>query len=74
VKDWRPRSADLSSGRSAFDRSAVSHWALAGIALPNDASVALHDRFGFRRVGHVTEQGWKFGHYWDVAWHERAVE
>jgi len=49
------------------------HRALAGIALPNDASVALHERFGFRRVAHFSEQGRKFGRYWDVDWYERPI-
>jgi phosphinothricin acetyltransferase len=49
------------------------HRALAGIALPNPASVALRHRFGFARVGQFTEQGRKFGRYWDVAWFERAL-
>jgi phosphinothricin acetyltransferase len=43
------------------------HRAYAGIALPNPASVALHERFGFKRAAHFTEQGRKFGRYWDVA-------
>lgn len=42
------------------------HRASAGIALPNPASVALHERFGFKKVGLFTEQGRKFGRYWDV--------
>lgn len=50
------------------------HRALAGIALPNDASVKLHERFGFRRVAHFTEQGHKFGRFWDVAWYERPLD
>jgi phosphinothricin acetyltransferase len=49
------------------------HRAFAGIGLPNDASVALHERCGFRRVAHFSEQGRKFGRYWDVDWFERAV-
>ena len=49
------------------------HRAYAGIALPNDASVALHHRFGFREAGRFTEQGFKFGRYWDVAWFEREM-
>ena len=48
------------------------HRAYAGIALPNPASVRLHERSGFRRVGYFTEQGRKFGRYWDVAWFERG--
>jgi phosphinothricin acetyltransferase len=49
------------------------HRALAGIALPNPASIALHERFGFKRVAHFTEQGRKFGRYWDVAWYEKPL-
>lgn len=48
------------------------HRACAGIAMPNPASVRLHERFGYRHVGTFTEQGRKFGRYWDVAWFERA--
>jgi phosphinothricin acetyltransferase len=46
---------------------------LGGITLPNDASVALHHRFGFRQVGVFTRNGRKFGQYWDVAWFERPL-
>jgi phosphinothricin acetyltransferase len=49
------------------------HRAYAGIALPNPASIALHERFGFKRVAHFTEQGRKFGRYWDVAWYEKPL-
>jgi phosphinothricin acetyltransferase len=49
------------------------HRACAGISLPNPASIALHERYGFREVGRFTEQGRKFGRYWDVAWYERPM-
>ena len=49
------------------------HRAYAGITLPNPASIALHERFGFRRAAHFTEQGRKFGRYWDVAWYEKPL-
>jgi phosphinothricin acetyltransferase len=49
------------------------HRALAGIALPNPASVRLHQRFGFRRVAFYTEQGRKFDRYWDVAWYQKDL-
>jgi phosphinothricin acetyltransferase len=48
------------------------HRFLAGVTMPNPGSVAIHEAFGFRRVGYFTEQGYKFGRYWDVAWFERA--
>lgn len=44
---------------------------VAGYTLPNPASAALHERFGFKRVGVFSEVGRKFGKYWDVAWNER---
>jgi phosphinothricin acetyltransferase len=49
------------------------HRAYAGIALPNPASIALHERFGFKKVAHFTEQGRKFNRYWDVAWFEKPL-
>jgi phosphinothricin acetyltransferase len=48
------------------------HRAYAGIALPNPSSIALHERFGFKRVALFTEQGRKFERFWDVAWYEKA--
>lgn len=49
------------------------HRAYAGIALPNPASVALHEKLGFKRVALFSEQGRKFGRYWDVAWFEKPL-
>jgi phosphinothricin acetyltransferase len=49
------------------------HRAYAGVALPNDASLALHERLGFREVGTYVEVGRKFGRYWDVRWFERQL-
>jgi phosphinothricin acetyltransferase len=42
------------------------HRAYGGITLPNAASVALHQRFGFRHIGSYDQVGRKFGKYWDV--------
>jgi phosphinothricin acetyltransferase len=47
------------------------HVALAGIALPNDASVALHRKFGFTEVGVFHEYAVKNGEYVDSMWMER---
>jgi L-amino acid N-acyltransferase YncA len=41
----------------------------AGIALPNPASVALHEAIGMRRVALYERVGWKFGAWHDVAWY-----
>ena len=49
------------------------HALLAGITLPNDASVALHERFGFTLAGVTHAVGRKFDRYWDVGWYERIL-
>ena len=61
--------------QALFDalRGADVHRALAGITLPNPASVALHRRFGFESVGVFSEVGYKFERFWDVEWFQRAV-
>lgn len=47
--------------------------AFAGIALPNDASVALHRGVGFEPIGVFRRIGWKFGAWHDVAWFQRTL-
>ena len=42
--------------------------ALGGIALPNDASVGLHEACGFKLVGVYRGIGFKHGTWWDVGW------
>jgi phosphinothricin acetyltransferase len=49
------------------------HMAYAGVALPNEASLALHRRFGFAEVGTFREVGRKFDRWWDVTWLARVV-
>lgn len=49
------------------------HRAFAGIALPNEASLRLHARFGFRECGRYSEAGRKFGRYWDVLRLEKTL-
>ena len=44
------------------------HRAYGGIALPNEASVRLHEAVGFRPVGVYERVGWKFGAWHDVGW------
>jgi|GEM_PF-43662 len=45
--------------------------AVAGIAIPNPASVALHERMGFHAIGTFCQVGRKFDRYWDVLWMQR---
>ncbi len=49
------------------------HMAMAAITLPNEASCAIHERFGFTRVGVLREVGRKFDQYWDVVWYEKKL-
>ena len=42
------------------------HVAIGGIAIPNPASVALHEKLGFKKVAHYTEVGFKFDRWIDV--------
>jgi phosphinothricin acetyltransferase len=44
--------------------------AVAGITLPNDASVGLHEACGFKPIGVSRRIGWKAGAWWDVGWWE----
>ena len=44
------------------------HSALAGIALPNDASIRLHEKMGFTKAAHFTEVGFKFNRWIDVGY------
>ncbi len=44
------------------------HAVLGGIALPNAASVALHEKCGFKKVAHLSEVGFKFGRWIDVGY------
>lgn len=44
------------------------HVACAGITLPNDASVGLHEALGFEPVGVYRGIGWKAGAWRDVGW------
>ncbi len=43
------------------------------ITIPNDPSVALHERFGFRRAALYPSMGYKFGGWHDVAWYEKLL-
>jgi phosphinothricin acetyltransferase len=48
------------------------HAVMGGIALPNEASVALHEKFGLRRVALFAEVGFKFGRWIDVGYWQRT--
>lgn len=49
-------------------RARGMHAVIGGVALPNAASVALHERFGFRKVAHFGQVGHKLGRWVDVGY------
>ena len=49
------------------------HRAYAGVTLPNEASLRLHQRFGFQQIAVYGEVGRKFGRYHDVMWFEKRL-
>jgi L-amino acid N-acyltransferase YncA len=72
----RGNGAGSSLYAALFDRleeAGTFHRAFAGIALPNDASVALHRKHGFEPVGVYREVGKKFGRWIDVWWWQRGL-
>jgi L-amino acid N-acyltransferase YncA len=66
-------------GRLLYERlieemTALGYVSLfAGIALPNDASVGLHEAVGFRPVGVYRSVGFKHGQWRDVGWWQRPL-
>jgi phosphinothricin acetyltransferase len=55
-----------------FDKLAETnvHAIFAGIAMPNDASIIFHERFGFEKIAHFKEVGYKLGRWIDVGYWE----
>ena len=50
------------------------HTLLAGITQPNEASVRLHESFGFKRVALFERVGWKFDRWHDVGYWELLLQ
>ncbi|MDJ1138105.1 GNAT family N-acetyltransferase [Streptomyces iconiensis] len=71
----RGRGIGTSLYRALFDSLAGEpvHVTLAGIAMPNDASVALHRKFGFTEVGVFSEYAVKHGQYISSQWMQRLA-
>jgi L-amino acid N-acyltransferase YncA len=49
------------------------HLAIGGIALPNPASIALHEKLGFEKVAQFREVGFKFDRWTDVGYWQLAL-
>jgi len=58
-----------------FDRLVERGYrtAVAGMTLPNDASVGLHQALGFEPIGTYRKIGWKLNSWHDVAWVQRPL-
>ncbi|MGA7922681.1 MAG: N-acetyltransferase family protein [Thermoplasmata archaeon] len=75
----RPDATGQGVGRRLYDAlfQAIAqediHRIVAVIAQPNPASVALHEKFGFFKIGVLSEVGRKLGRFWDVAYFERPL-
>lgn len=50
------------------------HSMVAGIEAENEASIALHEKFGFEEVAHFKEVGWKFGRWMDLKFLELIIK
>jgi L-amino acid N-acyltransferase YncA len=74
-----PRHQRRGAGRSLYEALLAElaaqgyRVALAGIALPNDASVGLHEACGFTPVGVYQGIGFKHDTWWDVGWWQREL-
>jgi len=58
----------------ASAKEAGIHAVIGGVALPNPGSVALHERFGFKKSAQFSEVGWKFGQWIDVGYWELLLK
>lgn len=73
--DYRRRGVGRAAYSSLFACLRLQGFraAYAGIALPNAASVALHESMGFERVGVYPKVGYKLGAWHDVGWWRLAL-
>lgn len=55
-------------------RASGKHAMVGALDAANTASVALHERFGFVRVGTMPEVGFKFGRYLDLLWMQKLLD
>ena len=68
-RDARGHGLGAALMRPLIERAAAigKHVMVAGIEASNEASLRLHERLGFQRVGHLPEVGIKFGRWLDLA-------
>lgn len=56
------------------DAEGVFHRLYAIIALPNEGSIGLHKKLGFKQVGELSDVGYKFGQYYSTVILEKQLE
>jgi len=73
--EYRGRGIGARLYQSLFERLVADgfHAVFAGIALPNEASIALHRACRFEPVGIYREVGFKFGRWIDTSWWQRRL-
>lgn len=49
------------------------HLVIGGIALPNPASIALHEKMGYEKVAQFREVGYKYGQWLDVGYWQKVL-
>lgn len=49
------------------------HTIIAGITIPNEASIAIHEKLGFKKVAHFEEVGYKEGKWLDVGYWQKRI-
>lgn len=49
------------------------HVAIGGIALPNEASISLHEKFGMKKIAHFEQVGFKFDKWVDVGYWQKVL-
>ena len=75
----RPEAVGQGMGKRLYEalldrlRDQGIHAVIGGIALPNTASVALHEKLGFEKIGHFKAVGFKFGQWIDVGYWEALL-
>jgi len=50
------------------------HAVIGGISLPNDASISLHEKLGFKKIARFKEVGYKFNKWIDVGYWELIIK
>ena len=68
--DWTGKGLGVELYSALIDaiKAASMRSVIGGIALPNDASIKLHERLGFKKVGHFEKVGFKHEQWVDVGY------